>query len=111
MVLDENSQSYEPRSDALYSFGDTVMEAFVCGRGPLGPLGFFGLWFGIMVSFCDTHGSDVSRHSKFSVTPTNAECRPKPFQSFMLYLAPLSEQLLRSAQRRGSKNSGGDVSR
>lgn len=49
VVLDESSQSYVPRSDALYSFGDAFTEAFVCGRGPLGPAGFFGLWFGIMV--------------------------------------------------------------
>lgn len=50
VVLDEETGIYDRRPDALYSFGDAVMEAWVSGRGPLGPIGCFGLWFGILVS-------------------------------------------------------------
>lgn len=49
VVLDEETQSTKTRWDALYSFGDAFMEAFVSGKGPLGPVGIFGLWFGILV--------------------------------------------------------------
>lgn len=52
MVLNEETQAYETRQDALYRFGDALMEAFVSGRGPLGPIGVFGLWFGILVRLC-----------------------------------------------------------
>ncbi|CAM9221372.1 unnamed protein product [Hapterophycus canaliculatus] len=48
VVLDEETGVYDRRPDALYSFGDAVMEAWVSGRGPLGPVGCFGLWFGIL---------------------------------------------------------------
>ncbi|CAM9325405.1 unnamed protein product, partial [Ectocarpus sp. 12 AP-2014] len=51
VVLDEETGIYETRSDALYSFGEAVMEAWVSGKGPLGPIGCFGLWFGIMRLF------------------------------------------------------------
>lgn len=49
VVLDEESGIYDARSDALSSFGDAVMEALVSGKGPLGPIGCFGLFFGILV--------------------------------------------------------------
>lgn len=49
VVLDEETGTYDARSDALYSFGDAVMEALVSGKGPLGPIGCFGLFFGILV--------------------------------------------------------------
>lgn len=49
VVLDEETGIYDARSDALYSFGDTVMEALVSGKGPLGPIGCFGLFYGILV--------------------------------------------------------------
>ena len=49
VVLDEETGIYDTRSDALYSFGDAVMEALVSGKGPLGPIGVFGLFFGILV--------------------------------------------------------------
>ena len=49
VVLDEETGIYDKRSDALYSFGDAVMEALVSGKGPLGPIGVFGLFFGILV--------------------------------------------------------------
>lgn len=49
MVVNEETQHPEVRSDALYSFSDAFMEAFVSGKGPLGPVGCYGLWFGILV--------------------------------------------------------------
>lgn len=49
VVLDEETGVYDARSDALHSFGDAVMEALVSGRGPLGPIGCFGLFFGMLV--------------------------------------------------------------
>lgn len=50
LILDEETGVFNMRSDALYSFGDAVMEAWVSGKGPLGPIGCFGLWFGLLVS-------------------------------------------------------------
>lgn len=50
LVFDEETGNFDTRSDALYSFGDAVMEAWVSGNGPLGPIGCYGLWFGLLVS-------------------------------------------------------------
>lgn len=49
MVLDEKNRSDKIRFDALYTLGDAIMEAFVSGKGPLGPIGLYGLWFKILV--------------------------------------------------------------
>ena len=50
MILEEETQSYRRRYDALYSLDDAVLEAFVSGKGPFGPIGLYGLWFGILVN-------------------------------------------------------------
>lgn len=51
VVVDEETQTDRPRSDARYSLWDAFMEALVSGNGPFGPVGFFGLWYRILVRY------------------------------------------------------------
>lgn len=57
VVLDEETQEYRPRSDALFTVWDAFVEAIITGAGPLGPLGMFGLWYGLLVSVFFSRGS------------------------------------------------------